>query len=288
SRGITLTTAYNMTADNQAYYRLNENGEATVTVRSKTPLKPRAVYVGEASMQCMWVSTGKSTSWQFTPTIIEPKQAKYTVEMDGQDQVITVELGKITPTSGLINSNVTGEIRASAIQFDLPYATDLWVFILKSPSEPLKITSDKAALNIAHTLAYVTEQIEARDDTLRSYVTMHGEGFFGVQVNLKRRTSRSSSEETLAEIKYGAAAITWKPIVRNFDVTLTTLSAMAQGDFLELLKTFGAEINKGVFSNLKSDFVLGDGPAIEYTLTLRGEKKYIGKEEDKTALKLNF
>jgi hypothetical protein len=283
-----MTTAYNLTADNQAHYRLNENGEATVTVRSKTPLKPRAVYVGEASMQCMWVHSGKSSRWQFTPTILEPKQSKYTETMDGQDQVITVELGKITPASGLINSNVTGEIRASAVQFDLPYATDLWVFILKSTSEPLKITADKAALNIAHTLAYVTEEIEIRDDTLRSYVTMHGEGFFGVQVNLKRRTTCSSSEETLTEIKYGAASITWKPIVRNFDVTLTTLSAMTLSNFLEFLKTFGAEINKGVFSNLKSDFVLCDGPAIEYTLTLRGEKKYIGKEEDKTALNLSF
>jgi hypothetical protein len=283
-----VTASINLAADPQSYYRLNENEEATVTIRSKTQLKPRAIYVGEATMQFMWVNTGKSTTWQFTPTIIDPKQAQYITKMDDQEQVFTVELGKITPTSGLIANNVTGEIRASAVHFDLPYATDLWIFILKSPTEPLKITSDKAALNIAHTLAYVTEEIDIREDTLHSYVTMHGEGFFGVQVNLKRKTTYSAMEETLTEIKYGAASITWKPIIRNFDVTLTTLSAMTQPDFLELLKGFGAEVNKGVFANLKSDFVLCDGPAIEYTLTLKGEKKYIGKEEDKTAIKLSF
>lgn len=283
-----MTTSINLAADQQAHYRLNENGSATITVRSKTQLKPRAIYVGEATMQCIWVSTGKSTSWQFTPTILEPKQAQYTAEMDGQEQVFQIELPKIVPASGLIASNVTGEIRASAVHFDLPYATDLWIFILKSSTNPLKITVDKAALNIMHTLAYVTEEINIREDTLRSYVTMHGEGFFGVQVNLKRRTSHSVSEEKLTEIKYGASSIVWKPVVRDFDAILTTLSAMTHSDFLELLKGFGAEINKGVFSNLKSDFVLCDGPAIEYTLTLRGDKKYIGKEEDRTAIKLSF
>ncbi len=283
-----MTTSINLAADPQSYYRLNENGEATVTIRSKTQLKPRAIYVGEATMQFMWVSTGKSTTWQFTPTIIEPKQAQYTTKMDGQEQVFQVELPKITPASGLLASNVTGEIRASAVHFDLPYATDLWIFILKSPSEPLKITSDKAALNIMHTLAYVTGQIDIREDTLRSYITMHGEGFFGVQVNLKRKTTYSASEETLTEIKYGAASINWKPIVRNFDVILTTFSAMTHPDFLEFIKGFGAEVNKGVFATLKSDFVLCDGPAIEYTLTLRGDKKYIGKEEDKTTVRLSL
>ena len=71
-------------------------------------------------------------------------------------------------------------------------------------------------------------------------------------------------------------------------VILTAPSAVTQGGFLEFLKGFGAEVNKGVFANLKSDFILCDGPAIEYTLTLKGEKKYIGKEEDKTAVRLSL
>jgi hypothetical protein len=63
---------------------------------------------------------------------------------------------------------------------------------------------------------------------------------------------------------------------------------MRHSNFLELLQGFGAEINKGVFSDLKNDFILGDGPAIEYTLTLKGDKKYIGKEEDKTTVRLSL
>jgi len=283
-----VTTSYNMTAGQQAYYKLDEHGNATVPLRSKTPLKPRAVYVGEASMRCMWTHTGKSSSWHFNPTILTPIQAQYTQTTDGQDQILTVELGKIMPAHGLIDHNLTGEIRASAVHLDLPYATDLWVFILKSPIEPPQVFSDKASLNIAHTLAYVTQQVEPREDTLRSYVTMHGEGFTEVTVNLQRRMACSKVDETLTQLKFGASAITWKPTVRTFDVTLTSLSTITREKFLEFLLALGAEAQKGIFANLKSDFVLGDGPAIEYTLTLRGDKKYIGKEEDKTALKLAF
>jgi hypothetical protein len=77
-----MAPSYNMT-ENESWYRLVENGEATVSVRSKTQLKPRAVYIGEASMQFMWVHTGKSSHWQFTPTLLNSTQAQYSEVADG-------------------------------------------------------------------------------------------------------------------------------------------------------------------------------------------------------------
>jgi hypothetical protein len=277
-----------MTSEHQAYYRLNEDGTATVTVRSKKELKPRAVYVGEAAMQSMWVHSGKSSNWTFNPGIADPKQVQFTQVMDGQEQVTTVELGEIVPASGVVDVNGCGEIHASALHFDLPYATDLWVFVLKSPQAPFKVTADKPELNMAYTLAYTTAQIESIDDQgLRTYVTMHGEGFTNLILSIQRRTSHCRTEEILTEFKYGAAAVIWKPTIRNFDVTLTTLSAVTHGTYIAFLKSFGSEIQNGVLSSLKSDFVLCDGPKIEYALVLKGEKKYFGlMEETKTALKL--
>ncbi|NLF87237.1 hypothetical protein GX563_00275 [Candidatus Bathyarchaeota archaeon] len=286
-----MTAQYSMTPETQADYRLNENDDAIVTVRSKKPLQPRAVYVGEATMQFMWVHTGKTSNWTFTPSIPNPRTVQISQVMDGQDQVTTIELGKVTPASGMVDINGCGEFHAPAIHFDLPYATDLWVFILKAPSEPLKVTADKALLNIAHTLAYATAQVESSNDeeSLRTYVTVHGEGFMNVILNLKRQTPYSKTEETITEFKYGAAAAIWRPTIRSFDVTLTTPSGMSHGDFLSFIKTLGADVQSGsIFSSLKNDFVLSDGPAMEYTLTLKGEKKYIGKEEASTAIKLLF
>jgi hypothetical protein len=279
-----------MTPENQATYTLNAEGDATVTVRSKKPLKPRAVYVGEAAMQSMWVHSGKSSHWTFMPSIANPKQAKYSQVIDGEDQVTTVDLGQIAPACGVVDASGCGEIQASAVHFELPYASDLWVFILKSPSAPFKVTADKPLLNIAYTLAYTTAQVENSDDekTLRTYVTMHGEGFMNVILSVQRHTTYCKTEEVLTEFKYGAAAVIWKPTIRSFDVTLTTLSGVAHDDYLTFLKSLGAETQGGFFSSLKSDFVVCDGPKVEYALVLKGEKKYFGlMEETKTAVKLS-
>jgi hypothetical protein len=290
-----MAPSYNMTAENEAWYSIGENGYATVSVRSKTPLKPRAVYIGEASMQFMWVHSGKSSHWQFTPTLLNPTQAQYNEVADGQDQIINIEFGNsMFPASGLIGSNVSGEIRAPAIHFDLPYASDLWVFILRSPWSPLKITAERSSLSITHALAQAVVQLECGNTTfgdegsLRAYVNIHGEGFTKVLVNLKRHTSHSSVEETLGEVSDGGGSFSWKPLVRNFDVVLTTSSSMTQSAFLDFLKSLGAQVQSGFFANIQGDFLLCDGPAIEYTLSLKGEKKYIGKEEDKTTLKLSL
>jgi hypothetical protein len=248
------------------------------------------VYVGEADMQFMWVHTGKSSNWTFIPVITDKKEAKYSQVMDEEEHITTVELVKIAPACGVVDANASGIFHAPAVQFDLPYATDLWVFILKSPSAPFKVTADKPLLNIAYTLAYTTAQIENSDDeeTLRTYVTMHGEGFTNLILSLQRHTTYCKTEEVLTEFKYGAAAVIWRPTIRTFDFTLTTLSGMTNGDYIAFLKSLGAETQSGVFGSLKSDFVLCDGPKVEYALVLKGEKKYFGlMEETKTAVKLS-
>jgi hypothetical protein len=283
-----------MAEENEVQYQIQENGDATVSVTSKTPLKPRAIYIGEAKLEFNLVHTGKTTQWQFTPTILNPKPAQYQEQMDGQTQTINIEFGKISPASGLINTNVAGEIRAPAIQFDLPYQRDLWVIILQSPTAPLKVSVEKSLLSIAHTLAYATAQVEvdntASDEqpALRTYVTMHGEGFTDVSLNLKRSTSHSCLEESFVEIKFGAASFSWKPTFRTFDVVLTTSSSMSESLFLDFLTYLGAEVQKCFFAKLKSEFLLCDGPAIKYTLSLKGAKRFIGTEQDKMAIKLDY
>ncbi len=98
----------------------------------------------------------------------------------------------------------------------------------------------------------------------------------------------SATEESLGEIKYGGLSATWQPTVKDFDVILTTSSSMTEPAFVGFLESLGAEVKKGFFASLKGDFLLCDGPAIEYTLILKGEKRYIGKEEDKTSIKLGY
>ena len=81
---------------------------------------------------------------------------------------------------------------------------------------------------------------------------MHGDGFTEVTVNLKRRMASLEVEEGLAQLKFGASAITWKPTIRNFDITLTSSTEASPRDFLEPLRRLDVEVQKGSSANLKA------------------------------------
>lgn len=291
-----MAPSYNMTSGQEAWYTISQNGNATVSIRSTLPIKPRAVYVGTASLEFMWVSSGKSSHWQFTPTLLDPAPTQFTETMmeNGQGQVVTVELGnRMFPATGLIKTNVTGEIKAPAVHFDLPHAFDLWVFPLRSPWSPLKIGVEKSPLTISHGSAQAMAQIESSnfDDmkSLRADVTVHGEGFKRIWLTMKRSAKRASVEETIGEVTDGMGTYTWKPVITSFDVVLVTSSNMSLGAFLDFLKYLGADAKQSLLgSYMPNDFLLCDDPAMNYTLRLKGEKHFLGHEEDKTKISLNY
>lgn len=288
-----------MTDGQEAWVNTSQNGNTTVSVRSTSPIKPRAIYVGSASLEFMWVSTGKTTHWQFTPTLFDSNPAQVTETQTEGDhmQILNVEMGnRMFPASGLIKTNITGQIKAPAIHFDLPYATDLWVFLLHSPWFPLKIALEKTPLSIAHGSAQVMAQLESgtagfnAESVLKAYVSAHGEGLKNVQVMLDRESGRTKMEEVIGEVgATGMDSFSWKPFIRNLDVALVAPSNMSINQFVDFLKYLGAEAKASFFSlgdYMPSTFLLCDGPAMDYTLRLRGEKHFLGHEEDKTRISL--
>ena len=73
----------------------------------------------------------------------------------------------------------------------------------------------------------------------------------------------------------GMATFTWKPSVSDFDIALVTSSSMYLNQFLGFLKYLGAETHTVVFSMgsyLPNNFLLSDGPAMNYTLSLVAKK----------------
>jgi hypothetical protein len=249
----------------------------------------------------MWVSTGKSTHWQFTPTLFDsnPAQVTETQTEGDQTQIINVEMGnRIFPATGIVKTNITGQIKAPAIHFDLPHATDLWVFLLRSPWFPLKLTAEKSPLSIAHGSAQATAQIESGtaglndENVLKAYVSAHGEGLKNMQVMLDRESGRTKMEEVIGTVgATGMDSFSWKPFIRNLDVVLVAPSNMGLSQFVDFLRYLGADARAGFFSlgdYMPSTFLLCDGPAIDYTLRLRGEKHILGHEEDKTRINLTF
>lgn len=273
--------SYNLASGHEASYSVSEDGNTTVGVRNANPLNFREVYVGAASLEFGWVSTGKSRSWTANATIIDPTPAHHTEMLadDGITQIINVELGKkMFPASGLVDPNFEGEIVAPAIHFDVPHAYDLWVILLRSPWFPMKIEVEKSSLNISHNFAQATAQIEVVDDVgggqmLRADVLLHGEGFKRVWLSLKRIargtiTRGTSTEETLGEVT-STGTFTWKPSMRDFNLLLVTPSKIDINDFVGFVKSLGADAkSSGFFApTLNSGFLLCDGFNMTYTLT---------------------
>jgi hypothetical protein len=95
-QGVAIgSSAYSMLSGRDAKYFVGQDGKVTVSVKSTSPLKFRAVYFGSAILQFRWVSTGKSTSWQFRLTLSDPKLARFTTSPadENESQIISVEFG---------------------------------------------------------------------------------------------------------------------------------------------------------------------------------------------------
>jgi hypothetical protein len=287
-----MSASYNIAEGHEASYYVSPDGNAIVTVQSASPLKFRAVYVGTANMQFRWVSNGKTTSWQFTPSLMDPTPAQ--VSQDPQGKSVTVDLGnRLFPAAGIVKTNVTGEITAPAIHFDIPYATDLWVFLLRSPWFPMKVAFEKSPLSISHDSAGALAELQGGGDgdesALRAFVSMHGLGFKKVSLTLKRYVGGESIEQTLGELTTGAETYTWKPAPANFNTILVANSSMYIGQFLDFLHSLGAETHGGFFTlgnYMENNFMLGDSPAVNYTLQLVGEKGFFMHERDETKITL--
>ena len=285
--------SYNMVDGLEASYVVSEGGNTTVTVQCRKHLKIREIHVGVATLEFYW-----NKSWVFVPTIMNPTPAEHTETMteDGEIQLVNVALGnKIFPASGLVDRNVRGEINVPAVHFDVPYGVDLWVFLFRSPWFQLKIDLEKSQLEINHGLAKATAEIssdkayENSGQSLRADVSLFGEGFKWVKLSVKRRAGRASDEEDLGSLTNGSETFTWNPKIRNFDVLLVTHSQMHVDQFVHFLRLLGAETQEGAFfgPSLADNFVLCDGPNMNYQLVLTGEKGLLGHEKDETQIKLN-
>ena len=292
-----MSRSYNMASGYEASYSVSQDGNTTVSVRCPSPMQFRTIYVGAASLEFMWVSSGKSSHWQFTPTIIDPTVAQYTkiISDDGRSQIVNVDIGnRMFPAAGLLKTSITGEIRAPAVHFDIPHAYDLWVFPLRSPWGPLKIGVEKSPLTISYGSARAEAQIESsftnlgNEKSLHIDVSVYGEGFKRVWLTLKRSVNRASVEEILGEVTNGLGSFTWKPTLSTFDVVLVAYSNMSLTQFLDFLKYLGAETHESYFTGsfTPNDFLLCDGLTIGYTLRLNGQKHFIGHEQDETRITL--
>jgi len=264
-------------------------GKTTVTISSRSRLNHRAVYVGAGKMTFHWVQEGKTEVWRCDTAMLDPAAAHVEEEI-GEDgsQKLEVEMVNVYPAGLLLQGRMVGTLMAPAVHVDVPMGSDVWVFLVRSPWFPVKLQVDKAALAVEHGADRADASLGiSADASVTAEVSLSGAGFKSASLFVKRTLGPYSSEELVSEVKAGTQTVSWKPIIRVFDLILITKGNVSESQFADVARGLGAQVSSGLLGtgSLQGDFVLCDGPALSYTWMLKGHRGFLENEEDRAEAK---
>jgi hypothetical protein len=221
------------------------------------------------------------------PQIIQPEEA---TDTDG-GQTLTFTLQESMPAAGLLRRRWEGIFLAPAIHVDVPMGRDIWIFIIRSPWFPLKPSVGKPLLSIAHDQSIANASISILPTGgLTAAVSNTGTSFKKVSLVMSRRVGEFVSEEVIGEVSSGTGNLSWRPIMRSFDLCFAMSSSMSMGELAGVAQGLGAQFSSGFFGpgSIIGDYVLCDGPRTGYSLLLRGDLGLLRHEEDSTQASLTW
>ncbi|QQG48353.1 MAG: hypothetical protein HY247_06285 [archaeon] len=281
---------YSLVGSVRAEYIIAE-GKPVLRLRTDGPLRHRAVYAGVGEMLFHWVQEGKTQVWKFDPSMLESREvgAQESTSEEGAS-ILTIELGEIIPSAGILKGRMEGVITATALHVDVPLGQDVWAFFIRSPWFQLRPTFGKPLLSVQHDSSQASATAgPTAVGGIEAKVTLSGSQMKGASLTLKRRLQSASCDETIGQAKTGTQEFTWTPVMRNFDLCLVTHGSMNQNQLVDVMTGLGAAIDGGLFGGgVEGTFVLCDGPSIEYTLLLKGDAGFLRHPEDQTEVKLSW
>ncbi len=282
---------YSLLSNVTVEYAIAE-GKPLVRLRAPQGIRSRGAYGGTGVMFFHWVQEGKTQAWRYDPSIPEPSELTPEVSTDPSGaQLLTFSMESLLPASGLLRGRWEGAFLAPAIHIDVPLGADVWVFLLRSPWFPLKITADKSMLSVVHDASTATASVSpSGDGGLAIALSCSGPSIKRATLLMKRKVGQFSSEEVVAEVEKGQADQVWRPIIRQFELCLLTSGSMSERQLSEWAGGLGAAYSSGFLGpgNLEGDFILCDGPLTEYSLTLRGDLGFMRHAEDTASVTLSW
>ena len=150
-------------------------------------------------------------------------------DADGS-QLLTFTLQESMPAAGLLRRRWEGMVLAPAIHIDVPMGRDVWIYLIRSPWFPLKLSLSKPLLSLGHDESAANASISI-DSTggFSAAVSNTGILFKKVSLVMSRRVGEFVSEEVVGEVDSGITNLSWRPIMRSFDLCLVTSSSMSMG-----------------------------------------------------------
>jgi len=275
-------SAYSLLPNLDAVFKILE-GEASVMVRSESRMKINSASVGAAELGFAWLPHGgKASRWRPQPHLVSPQSLGFsTSDVDDGSQLYELMMEDVFPAFGLVKSDCSGAIRAPAIHFEPADSPDFWIFLLHTGWVPPKPSVEVPSLSLTDGANVADGTIDVGESgVVVSEVTAPGSGFDKVSLFMRRRLGPFAVDELVGEVAKGTKkTFFWTPTLRDFGTLFIFDAGVKLGQFGGLLQQLGADVTTGSLNkaSLKQDFVVGDGPGIDYTLRLVGER---GKHED--------
>ncbi|MBI3858828.1 MAG: hypothetical protein HY296_01095 [Thaumarchaeota archaeon] len=265
-------------------------GKAVVRINSTGRLNHRSIQTGTAELLFHWVSNGKTSRWMFNPSIRNPTMAAFEESTGGPEgNVLSVTVGGLLPATGLLRERMVGLLVAPAVHVDVPFGEDLWVFIMRSPWFPLRVSPAKSTLLVTHGSDRATALLAPTAGELSASLSLTGGSFKRASLFITRRVGPFKSDELIGGALAGSQSMTWKPILRSFDLCLATHGSMRMSQLVEVARGLGASVSSGIFgASVPGDFILCDGPGLEYGLSLRGALGLLPDVSDQTSASISW
>ena len=266
-------------------------GKPVLRLKPSGHLRHRAIYGGTAQLLFHWVQEGKTQAWRFEPSIPEPRPVQVEETQEGGAQLLTMTLDEILPATGVIKDRMQGVIAAPGVHIDVPWGSDIWMFLIRSPWFKLMPRIDRTTLSVEHESGRAVASVGPSGiGGISVELSVSGTSFKRASVTMRRTMGQFTTDELIGEVQTGVQTFTWDPIMRSFDLCLVTHAAMNESHFVDLMRGLGASVSSGLLGGgtMQGDFVLCDGPSMGYSVVLTGDSGFLEHPHDETGVALTW
>ena len=231
-----------------------------------------------------WVPRGKGARWSCQFDLFDSVAMEYAID-EFHRMSLDLDAGFKFPCSGVISWTAEGYIIAPAIKLVKGDGSELVLMFVTAPTTAYKVNVEKTSLSISGCDATVI--LSSENGELRCQGTISGK-FKAARIILDRNPRlsfyRDGFKQTIAEITApGEIRGIWKPVARDFEGRVLAFDPFNIRSSMmdDLRESFGAPDEDTEFM---SDYVVGDGTEVNYSLRLSIDRGLGRHDSDETRL----
>jgi len=271
-------------------YRQSD-GREYITVDTFGGLK--AAFKGRGIVYSWVQGVGRQAALNCQFVSLQMTQAEYFTDAPGRIS-LELEAQPRPPCSGIRTSTCEGYIISPAYKLDPVDGQSIVLLILAPRTTPYNVEVEKSVLTISKDESEVTVTSDGGEVRCSGAISGRTKtAHIILNRNPELPVYRAGFNQTLSELRgQGEINATWRPVARSFEEHVIAFSpaSMDSNRFavglgpLDLESIAGYLGAPGIEYGESDDYVIGDGPGVNYTLRLRIDRGLERHDTDETRL----